>query len=422
MKKELSEAVPSAEFSFSQPILDNVTEAVTGSVADLAVLINGEDLKFMRKEADSILTVIRKIPGASESGIEQEGDQAQLTIRIDRNAAARFGINVSDIQEMIEAAIGGKAISQLYDRHGRRFDIVVRYSPKYRNSIQAIQQMLVASPSGARIPMSQLASVKLIDGPTIIQRENGDRQISVRTNIRGRDQGGFVAEAQKKVAEAIHLPKGYSIEWGGQFENLARAGKRLEVVIPLTILIIFLVLFSMFKNIRHVMVAMSSIPFALTGGMLALLIRGYNFNVSAGVGFISLFGVSIIAGVLFVSRANRLVEDNNLSIKEAAHKAALIQLRPNLMTMLLALLGLIPAARATGIGSDIQRPLATVIVGGLCSALVLTLLTLPSIYILIEKKIIIVIVICNRNYNTDNKNETTKILSSSDFLPFSFYS
>ncbi len=387
MKKELSEAIPSAEFSFSQPILDNVTEAVTGSVADLAVLINGEDLNFMRKEADSILTVIRKIPGSSESGIEQEGNQAQLTIRIDRNAAARFGINVSDIQEMIEAAIGGKAISQLYDRHGRRFDIVVRYSPKYRNSIQAIQQMLVASPSGARIPMSQLATVKLLDGPTIIQRENGDRQISVRTNIRGRDQGGFVAEAQKKVAAAIHLPKGYSIEWGGQFENLARAGKRLEVVIPLTILIIFLVLFSMFKNIRHVMVAMSSIPFALTGGMLALLIRGYNFNVSAGVGFISLFGVSIIAGVLFVSRANRLIEDDGLSIKDAAHKAALIQLRPNLMTMLLALLGLIPAARATGIGSDIQRPLATVIVGGLCSALVLTLLTLPSIYILIEKKV-----------------------------------
>lgn len=387
MKKELSEAIPSAEFSFSQPILDNVTEAVTGSVADLAVLINGEDLNFMRKEADSILTVIRKIPGASESGIEQEGDQAQLTIRIDRNAAARFGINVSDIQEMIEAAIGGKAISQLYDRHGRRFDIVVRYSPKYRNSIQAIRQMLVAAPNGARIPMSQLASVSLIDGPTIIQRENGERQISVRTNIRNRDQGGFVAEAQEKVAEAIHLPKGYSIEWGGQFENLARAGKRLEVVIPLTILIIFLVLFLMFKNIRHVMVAMSSIPFALTGGMLALLIRGYNFNVSAGVGFISLFGVSIIAGVLFVSRANRLVEDDDLSIKDAAHKAALIQLRPNLMTMLLALLGLIPAARATGIGSDIQRPLATVIVGGLCSALVLTLLTLPSIYILIEKKV-----------------------------------
>ncbi len=387
MKNELEQAVPGAEFSFSQPILDNVTEAVTGSVADLAVLINGEDLDFMRKEADTVLSVIRKIPGSSESGIEQEGDQAQLTVRINRNAAARFGINVSDIQQMIEAAIGGKAISQLYDRKGRRFDIVVRYAPLYRNSIEAVQQMLVASPTGARIPMSQLASVSLVDGPTIIQRENGERQISVRTNIRGRDQGGFVAEAQKKVDAAIHLPKGYSIEWGGQFENLARAGKRLAVVIPLTILIIFLILFSMYKNVRHVMVAMSSIPFALIGGMLALLIRGYNFNVSAGVGFISLFGVSIIAGVLFVSRANRLIEDDGLSVKEAAHKAAMIQLRPNLMTMLLALLGLIPAARATGIGSDIQRPLATVIVGGLCTALILTLLTLPSIYILVEKKI-----------------------------------
>jgi len=387
IKSELQQAVPGAEFSFSQPILDNVTEAVTGSVADLAVLINGEDLSFMRKEADTVLSIIRKIPGASESGIEQEGDQAQLTIRINRNAAARFGINVSDVQQMIEAAIGGKAISQLYDKKGRRFDIVVRYAPQYRNSIQTVEQMLVASPTGARIPMSQLASISLVDGPTIIQRENGERQISVRTNIRGRDQGGFVDEAQKKVEAAIHLPKGYSIEWGGQFENLARAGKRLAVVIPLTILIIFLILFSMYKDVRHVMVAMSSIPFALIGGMLALLIRGYNFNVSAGVGFISLFGVSIIAGVLFVSRANRLIEDDGLTVKDAAHKAALIQLRPNLMTMLLALLGLIPAARATGIGSDIQRPLATVIVGGLCTALILTLLTLPSIYILVEKKI-----------------------------------
>ncbi len=385
MKSELEQAVPGTEFSFSQPILDNVTEAVTGSVADLAILINGEDLNFMRKEADSILAIIRTIPGASESGIEQEGNQAQLTVRIDRKAAARFGINVSDIQQMIEAAIGGKSISQLYDRKGRLFDIVVRYSPKYRNSIQAIENMFVASPSGGRIPMSQLASIKLVDGPTIIQRENGERQISVRTNIRGRDQGGFVAEAQKLVSEKIHLPKDYTIEWGGQFENLARAGNRLAIVIPLTILIIFLILFSMYKNVRHVIVAMSSIPFALIGGILALLIRGYNFNVSAGVGFISLFGVSIIAGVLFVSRANRLVDDDGLSIREAAHRAAKIQLRPNLMTILLALLGLIPAAIATGIGSDIQRPLATVIVGGLCTALILTLITLPSLYILIEK-------------------------------------
>ena len=348
----------------------------------------------MRQKADSILAIIKKIQGASESGIEQEGDQAQLSVEINREAAARFGINVSDIQRMIEAAIGGKTISTLYDAKGRRFDIVVRYSSDYRSSIQAVENMLVASANGNRIPMSQLASIKLDDAPTIIQRENGERQISVRTNIRGRDQGGFVTEAQNKVASAITLPKGYSIEWGGQFENLARAGKRLAVVIPLTIGIVFLLLFSMYRNIKHVAVAMSCIPFALIGGILALLIRGYNFNVSAGVGFISLFGVSIIAGVLYVSRTNRLIEDYGMNINEAVKKAAVIQLRPNLMTILLALLGLIPAARATGIGSDIQRPLATVIVGGLCTALILTLLTLPSLYLLMEK---------NKKNNNNNK-------------------
>ena len=394
MKNELEQAVPSAQILFSQPILDNVTEAVTGSVADLAVLLDGEDLNFMRQKADSILGIIRKLPGASESGIEQEGDQAQLSVEINREAAARFGINVSDIQRMIEAAIGGKAISTLYDDKGRRFDIVVRYSSDYRSSIQAVENMLVASSNGNRIPMSQVASIKLVDGPTIIQRENGERQVSVRSNIRGRDQGGFVTEAQNKVASAITLPKGYSIEWGGQFENLARAGKRLAIVIPLTIGIVFLLLFSMYRNIKHVAVAMSCIPFALIGGILALLIRGYNFNVSAGVGFISLFGVSIIAGVLYVSRTNRLIEDYGMNINDAVKKAAAIQLRPNLMTILLALLGLIPAARATGIGSDVQRPLATVIVGGLCTALILTLLTLPSLYLLLEK---------NKKNNNNNK-------------------
>lgn len=396
IKNELEQAVPGAQFSFSQPILDNVTEAVTGSVADLAILINGQDLNYMRQKADSVLGIIRKIPGATESGIEQEGDQAQLSVEVNREEAARFGINVSDIQRMIEAAIGGKTISTLYDDKGRRFDIVVRYSSDYRSSIKAVENMLVASSNGNRIPMSQLASIKLVDGPTIIQREDGERQISVRTNIRNRDQGSFVSEAQQKVSKMITLPKGYSVEWGGQFENLARAGKRLAVVIPLTIGIVFLLLFSMFKNIRHVGVAMSCIPFALIGGILALLIRGYNFNVSAGVGFISLFGVSIIAGVLYVSRTNRLIEDDGMNINDAVKKAAIIQLRPNLMTMLLALLGLIPAARATGIGSDVQRPLATVIVGGLCTALILTLLTLPSLYLLMEK---------NNKNNNGNKTD-----------------
>ncbi len=385
IKSELQQTIPGTLISFSQPILDNVTEAVTGSVADLAILINGDDLSFMRQEADSILQIIKTIPGATEYGIEQEGNQAQLSIEVDRKATARFGMNVSDIQKMVEAAIGGRTVSKLYDGT-KRLDIVVRYTPEYRGSIEAVKSLMVSSTTGARIPMSQLASIRLADGPTIIQRQDGKRQISVRTNIRGRDQGSFVAEAQAKVNAAITLPKGYSISWGGQFENLSRAAQRLAIVIPITIGMIFLILFTLYKNIRHAAIAMSSIPFALIGGITALLLRGYHFNVSAGIGFISLFGVSIIAGVLFVSRTNRLRDDFGLDVKEAVERAAMIQLRPNMMTMILALLGLIPAALATGIGSDVQRPLATVIVGGLFSALILTLLTLPSLYLLLEHR------------------------------------
>jgi cobalt-zinc-cadmium resistance protein CzcA len=382
IRSELEQAVPGALFSFSQPILDNVTEAVTGSVADLAVLISGEDLDLMRREADSVLTIIRTIPGASESGIEQEGNQAQLSVEIDRTAAARFGVNVSDIQKMIEAAVGGRPVSRFYEGE-RRFDIVVRYSSEFRNSLDAVKRMTVVTPSGTRAAMSQLAEIRLVDGPTIIQREDGRRQISVRTNIRGRDQGSFVTEARERVARAVTLPKGYTIDWGGQFENLSRAASRLAVVIPLTIGIIFLILFLLYRDLRHVAVAMAGIPLALAGGIVALMLRGYSFNVSAGVGFISLFGVSIIAGVLFVSRTNRLIDDEGCAVADAVRKASIIQLRPNLMTMLLALLGLIPAARATGIGSDVQRPLATVIVGGLTAALFLTVVTLPALYLIL---------------------------------------
>ncbi len=380
IKRELEAAVPGALFSFSQPILDNVTEAVTGSVADLAILINGPDLALMRAKADSILAIIRTIPGATESGIEQEGNQAQLAIDIDRTAAARYGINVSDIQKMIEAAIGGRAVSKLYDG-SKLFDIVVRYASTYRSSVDAVTGMLVTSPTGARIPLSRLATIRLVDGPTIIQRDDGQRQISVRTNIRGRDQGSFVAEAQQRVAAGVTIPRGYAVSWGGQFENLSRATHRLALVIPLTVGIIFLVLFSLYRNVRHVAIAMSSMFFAIVGGLAALVLRGDNFNVSSGVGMISLFGVSIMAGVLYVSRVNRLQDDFNLALTEAARRAAVIQFRPLLMTMVLALLGLIPAMFASGIGSDVQRPLATVIVGGLCSSLLLTPLALPAITI-----------------------------------------
>lgn len=386
IKSELESAIPGTQFSFSQPILDNVTEAVTGSVADLAILINGEDTIVMRGIAKEVLEIVRDVRGASEAAIEQEPDQAQLVVNVDRIKAARYGINVADIQKMIEAAIGGGSIGKLIDGE-KRFDIVVRYSSYYRKSVESIRSMQVPAPNGARIPLADLAELKIVDGPTLIQRENNERQISVRTNIRGRDQGGFVAEARKKVEQKVKLPPGYSMDWGGQFENLARASKRLLIVIPITLLIIFALLSLLYRDIRHVLVALSCIPLSLVGGIVALIVRGYNFNVSAGVGFISLFGIATMSGVLFISRARHLHEDHpELSLADRTLEAASLQLRPRLMTMLLAFLGLVPAAIATGIGSDVQRPLATVVVGGLLSSILLSTTVLPVLYFEAERR------------------------------------
>jgi heavy metal efflux system protein len=386
MKNDLETNFPGVRFSFSQPIMDNLSEAIMGTIADLAIFVNGDDLVEMRTIAEQILAIVKDIRGASEFGIEQEGEQTQLTITIDREKSARFGINVSDIQQIIEAAIGASRISTLYEGPWR-FGIVVRYSADYRASIKSIEDIPVISPSGERIPLSQLAKIELKYGPTLIFRQEGRRNITVRTNIRGRDQGSFVAEAQKKVNEKIKLPDGYFIKWGGQFENLSRVSTQLTIVLPLTILIIFGVLYLLFKNISHVLVAMSCLPFSLIGGMVALMIRGYYFNVSAGIGFISLFGVATISGVLYVSRTNLIIsKDDDITIREAVEKAANIQFRPLMMTMLLALLGLIPAMFGTGVGSDVQRPLATVIVGGLTSGLILMLHVLPSLYLVLVKE------------------------------------
>ena len=384
IKNRLESHLPGSVISFSQPILDNVTEAVTGSVADLAILINGEDLGLMRSTADTILSVIRKIPGASEYGIEQEGGQAQLTIRVDRQSVARYGINVRDVQDVLEMAVGGRTVGTLYEGE-RRFDIVIRYPQEFRSTPADIGNILVDAPSGQRIPLNTLASITIDDGATIISRQDGERQISVRTNIRGRDQGGFVAEAQARIAEAIHLPHGYGLEWGGQFENLDRARKRLTIVIPITIAIIFIILFALFKQVKYAAIVLMNVPFALIGGVSALFLRGMNFNVSAGVGFVSLFGVAVMSGVLLVSHINNLRIDEGLDLESAIRKGASMQLRPILMMMIVAMLGLLPAARATGIGSDVQRPLATVIVGGLASALVFTLIALPAIYYFVEE-------------------------------------
>jgi len=391
MQVNLQSRIAGANFSFSQPILDNVTEAVTGSAADLAVLVNGDDLHLLRNYADTILWAIKDIPGASESGIEEEGDQAQLKIEVNRQAVARYGINVRDVEDVIELAVAGKPVSTLYEDE-RKFDIVVRYEAGTRSTVENISNIEITSPSGQHIPLADLATIAIEDGPTLIAREDGHRQVGVRTNVRGRDQGSFVAEAQQKVAAVLHPVKGYSLDWGGQFENLTRAKNHLIVIIPVTLFLIFALLFVTFKSVKYALIVLVNVPLALVGGVLALWIRGINFSVSSGVGFISLFGVAVMSGVLLVSRINQLrfeVTEGTaaapMPLLDAIKQGARDELRPILMMMLVAMIGLIPASLATGIGSDVQRPLATVIVGGLASALVLTLLVLPALYYTLER-------------------------------------
>lgn len=389
LKKDLEQRLPGANLSFGQPIIDQVSETVTGSASDLAINLTGYDLTLLRKEANRILAIVRTIPGASESGLEQEGPQAQLSLNINRQQAARYGINVSTIETMIEAAIGGKTISTLYDGP-RRYDIVVRYLPASRSNIDVIKGLQVPSPTGSFIPLSDLADIKLVDGQTNIYRLDGKRLVTVRTNIRGRDQGSFVAEAQQRIGKTLQLPQGYAISFGGQFENLERAGRQLSIAIPLTVIIVMSVLFLLFGSIRYALMTMVCVLFALAGGIAALILRGYNFNVSGGVGFVSLFGLSVMAGVLLISAINRERENaigNSVPLlREQVIKASAGQLRSILMMLIVAIIGLIPAATSSGIGSDVQRPLATVIIGGLTSTLLFTPILLPVLYYWVERK------------------------------------
>ena len=385
LSKKLNEQIPGAAFSFTQPIVDNVTESVTGSSADLAVIVRGPDLAILRQNAQRILEVIRGVPGAADTAIEQEADQAQLRLRIDRQAVARYGINVRDVQDQIEMAIGGRTVGTMFEGE-RRFDITVRYVPEARTNITAIGNLLVPTREGGRVPLSQLAEIKVVNGASIIARRENQRQITVRTNIRGRDQGSFVVDAQQRFDQSIKLPSGYEVAWGGQFENLQRAKKRLTVILPITIAIIFVLLFFMFGSPKYAGLVLMNVPFSLVGGILFLYIRQINLSVSAAVGFISLFGVAVMSGVLVIAEINRLRRSNpDLLVREAIIQGSLGQLRPVLLMVVVALLGMVPAARASGIGSDVQRPLATVVVGGLLSTLFLTLFALPSMYALVAR-------------------------------------
>jgi heavy metal efflux system protein len=402
IKNNLEKIIPGATFTITQPIIDMVTENATGSSSDLAIFVTGRNLDTLRVYAERILKIAKTIPGASETSIEQEKKQTQLDIEVDRAKAARYGVNVSDVNAVLEMAVGGLPVSSLWEEE-RKFDIILRFSKESRKTPEQIGKIIIPTKTGLRIPLSQVANIRLSEGQTIIARDDEQRQITVKTNIRGRDQGSFAAEINKKIEEQIKLPSNYYFTMGGQFENLKRAQNRLLVIVPFTLLLIFSILLMLFGyQTKYVLIVMANIPFAIVGGIVALLLRNINISISAGVGFVSLSGVCVMAGVLWVSYLNKLNAKQNLPIKELIYRGSIVQFRPIFLVMLIAIIGLIPAALNTGVGSDVQRPLATVIVGGLTSSLLLTAFVTPALYYLFH-----------RNHRMD-PNETDPVQSDKD--------
>ncbi len=381
MVEEL-EHVPGVNYNITQPIAMRVDELVSGVKSDVAVKIFGEDMEVLKHSANEIAEIIRSVPGAEDVSVEQISGQTYLNLYIDRDAIARYGLNVSDVQLVIEVAIGGKVATEVFDGE-KRFNVLVRYPEDKRGDIEAIGNSLVNLPSGGTIPLSQVARVVAEEGPVQVSREFGQRRIVVECNVRGTDVGTFVAEAQQKIERSVSLPPGYSITWGGQFENQQSATRRLMVVFPLSIFIIFVLLFTTFGNLRHSLLILLNLPFALSGGIIALFVRDLTLSVSASIGFIALFGVAVLNGIVLISYCNQLLrEGHELTI--AVVKGASDRLRPVLMTALVASFGFIPMALSQGTGAEVQRPLATVVIGGLISSTLLTLFVLPALYAWIE--------------------------------------
>ncbi len=378
MDRELEE-IPGVFWGFSQPISDNLEEAVSGVKGALAVKIYGDDLKTLEEKADEIAGVMRNIPGVEDLGVFRVIGQPNLNFTVDREQAARYGINVSDVQDAIQTAVGGNALSQVLVGE-QRYDLVVRYLPQYRDTKEAIEKILLATPSGERVSLAQLTKVNEIDGGSEIYREENSRYVAVKFSVRGRDLGSTVTEAIKKVNASVKLPTGYTIDWAGEYESQKRSQRRLLLVLPFTILLISIILYMMFKSIKWALLILTTIAMAPIGGLLALLFTGTNFSVSSGVGFLALFGVSVQAGVIMVEYINQL-RARGYSIEEAAVEGAVLRLRPIMMTMMVATLGLLPAALSHGIGSDSQRPFAIVVVGGLVADLVISIILLPTLYV-----------------------------------------
>ncbi|TSK08254.1 MAG: efflux RND transporter permease subunit [Geobacter sp.] len=383
MREEL-EKIPGISFGFSQPIQCRIDELVAGTRAQLIVKLFGDDLNVLRDKSAEIARVLAKVRGGTDLNTEKVSGQPYLTATIDRAKIARYGLNISDVQNVIEIAVAGKAASTFYEAN-RSFDITVRLPEEKRNSLEAIQNLLVTTKSGLNVPLEQLAEVKMVEGPVQISRQDGVRRIGIEMNVSGRDIGSFVAEAKEKIRSQVKLPPGYYLTWGGQFENQQRAMNRLMIIGPVAVALILLLLYVTFRSIRLAFLVIANLPFALIGGIFSLFLSGQYLSVPASVGFIVLFGVAVLNGLVLVSRIVQLREEG-LSVDEAVRKGALDRLRPVLMTASIAIFSLVPMLLAGGTGSEIQKPLATVVVGGLITSTLLTLLIIPAVYGWFERK------------------------------------
>lgn len=382
MDKKLSQ-FPGVIYNYSQPIIDNVAEAVAGVPASMAAKIFGSDFTVLDHKADEVMKVLGKVKGVEDLGILRNLGQPEFRIELDQRKMALYGVATADANAVIEMAIGGKAASELYEGE-RRFDIRVRYLKEYRDTQSKIENLMVPTMNGSKIAIKEIADIRTLTGPAFIYRDNNMRYIAVKFSVRGRDLGSTIAEAQQKVGAAVKLDQGYSFTWNGEFENQIRASNTLARVVPICLLVIFLILFVTFGNVKDATLVIMNVPFALIGGILALHITGINFSISAGIGFIALFGVCIQNGVILISVFKKNLEER-MPLDKAILDGVISRVRPVVMTALMAAIGLMPAAISTGIGSETQKPLAIVVIGGLITSTILTLLILPVIYALVHK-------------------------------------
>ena len=376
--------VPGVVYNFTQPLAMRLDEVISGVKADVAVKLFGDDPATLEREARKIENLLRRVRGSADAQTEALGGAGELQIAVNRAEMARYGLRVEDIKELIETAVGGGVTTEMIDGR-KRFDVVVRLPEARRKEVDTIRALLVPAPGGERVTLGQVVDIRFAEGPEVINREDAQRRIVIQSNVRGRDIGGFVAEAQALIEREMKLPVGYYITWGGEFENTQRAMKRLYIVVPLALLLIFLLLYSTFNSLRYAALIIANVPFALVGGVAAVWLRGLNLSLSTAVGFIALFGVAVLNGVVMVSYINSLRE-NGSKLREAVLEGASTRLRPVLMTALVASLGFVPMALSTAPGAEVQRPLATVVIGGLITSTMLTLFVLPALYELIAKK------------------------------------